>query len=266
MADTSYGVNDNETVKLWSRKLAHEALKRTYVKRFMGSNSSSMVVIKNETNKGPGDRIRHLIRMQLTGEGILGDGELEGNEESLTTFTDDLVINQLRHAVRSDGKMTEQRIPYTIREEAMQGLADWWSDRWDTWFYNHVCGNVMANSTLARRGHNAVTAPSSGRHVWAGANTSDAGLETTATFSLYLIDKAVEAAKVTTTGSMPPPIRPLMVDGKPWFVAFLHPFQVTDLRTKTVKTTQHPVLWYDIHTALLQGGSRDNEIFSGAYH
>ena len=119
----------------------------------------------------------------------------------------------------------------------MQGLADWWADRWDTWFFNHVCGNTVANATLAYRGHNAITAPTSGRHVWAGSNTSDAGLETTATMSLYMIDKAVEAAKVTTTGSVPPPIRPLRVDGKPWFVAFLHPYQVTDL--------QHAGLCYD---------------------
>ncbi len=262
MADTVYGVNDAETVKLWSFKLAHEALKRTYAKRFMGESSSSLIVIKNETNKGPGDRIRHTLRMQLTGDGVVGDGDLEGNEESLTTYTDDLVINQLRHAVRSDGKMTEQRIPFSIRDEAMQGLADWWADRWDTWFFNHVCGNTVAVSP--RNGHNAITAPTTGRHVWAGANTSDAGLETTATFSLYLIDKAVEAAKVTTTGATPPPIRPLMVDGKPWFVAFLHPYQVTDLRTKTSATTNHPVLWYDIHTALIKGGARDNPIFSGA--
>ena len=126
----------------------------------------------------------------------------------------------------------------------------------------------MANSTAPgaknRNGMNTITAPTSGRHVWAGSNTSDAGLETTATFSLYLIDKAVEAAKVTTTGSNPVPIRPLMVDGKPWFVAFLHPYQVTDLRTKTAATTNHPVLWYDIHTALIKGGQRDNAIFSGA--
>jgi N4-gp56 family major capsid protein len=265
MADTIYGVNDNETVKLWSRKLARESLKKTYVKRFMGSSSSSMIVIKNETNKGPGDRIRHTLRLQLTGGGIIGDGTLEGNEESLTTYTEDLVINQLRHAVRSGGKMTEQRVPFSIRDEAMQGLSDWWADRWDTWFVNHMTGYTPANSQLpigSYNGHNTITAPT--RHVWAGSNTSDAGLETTATFSLYLIDKAVEMAKVTTTGSTPPPIRPIKVDGKDWFVAFLHPYQVTDLRTKTVATTNHPVLWYNIHTALLQGGSRNDEIFRGA--
>jgi N4-gp56 family major capsid protein len=264
MADTVYGVNDNEAVKLWSAKLAREALKRTYIKRFIGKGSDSMIQQKNETNKGPGDRIRMPLRMQLTGAGVLGDGNLEGNEESLTTFTQDLVINQLRHGVRSEGKMTEQRIPFSIRDEAMMGLADWWADRIDTWGFNHLCGYTPANATPQLNGHNTITAPT--RQVWAGAasNDEDSDLTTSDTFSLILIDKAVEAAKVTTTGAVPPPIRPIMVDGKPYFVAFLHPYQVTDLRTTTSASTSHPVLWYDIHRATLQGGRFNNPIFNGA--
>lgn len=33
MATTSYGVNNALAVKLWSKKLAHEALKETFVMR-----------------------------------------------------------------------------------------------------------------------------------------------------------------------------------------------------------------------------------------
>ena len=262
--DTAYGVNAPEAVKLWSRKLAREALKKTYMKRFMGSGSDSMIMIRNETNKGPGDRIRMTLRMQLTGDGILGDANLEGNEESLTTWTDDLVINQLRHATRSEGKMTEQRIPFSIREEGMQGLADWWADRWDTWGFNQLCGYTPANATPTRTGHNLITAPT--RQVWAGGAANDQSLTDPAThgFSLALIDAAVEAAKVTTTGLVPPPIRPIRVDGKPYFVAFLHPYQVSALRTTTSATQSKPVLWYDIQRAALQGGKMDNPIFSGA--
>ena len=55
MADTAYGVNASEAVKLWSRKLAREALRKTYIKNFMGPGSDSMIQVKPETNKGPGD-------------------------------------------------------------------------------------------------------------------------------------------------------------------------------------------------------------------
>lgn len=262
--DTGYGVNAPEAVKLWSFKLAREALKKTYAKRFMGTKSNSLIQIKNETNKSKGDRIRITLRMQLTGDGVQGDGDLEGNEESLTTYTDDFVVNQLRHAVRSEGKMTEQRIPFTIREEAMEGLSDWWADRWDTWMFNQLCGYTPQTDTKFT-GHNAAAEPT--RQVFPLAITADESLTspTDHKFSLVLIDKAVERAKVTTTGAVPPPIRPIMVDGKPYFVAFLHPYQVTDLRTTTTTTAAYPVLWYDIHSSAMQGGRvKDNPIFSGA--
>lgn len=134
MAQSSWGVNANEAVKLWSRKLMREALKQTWASKFMGTDSNSLCQILDDTSKGPGDRVRSILRMQLGGAGIQGDGTLEGNEESLVTYTDDIVIDQLRHAVRSGGKMSEQRIPFSVREEARMGLQDWWADRWDTWF------------------------------------------------------------------------------------------------------------------------------------
>ena len=88
MAVTSYGVNANEAVKLWSRKLFREALTATFFRRFMGTDTNSVVQIVDETSKGPGDRVRVTLRMQLSGDGIQGDGTLEGQEEALTTFTD----------------------------------------------------------------------------------------------------------------------------------------------------------------------------------
>lgn len=119
-------------MKLWSKKLFQEALKQTWASKFMGKSSNSLIQIVEDTQKGPGDRIRLPLRMQLSGSGIEGDGTLEGNEEALSTYYDDLLINQLRHAVRSEGKMSEQRVPFSVREEARMGLQDWWADRIDT--------------------------------------------------------------------------------------------------------------------------------------
>ena len=106
-----------------------EALKETFMSRFAGKTKGNLVYTKNELHKQAGDRIRVGLRMQLTGAGIVGDGTLEGNEEALSIYNDDIVVDQLRHAVRSDGRMSEQRVPFSVREEAMDGLRDWWADR-----------------------------------------------------------------------------------------------------------------------------------------
>jgi hypothetical protein len=47
----------------------------------------------------------------------------------LTTYSDAIVIDQLRHAHRSGGQMSEQRVTFNMREEARAGLADWWAGR-----------------------------------------------------------------------------------------------------------------------------------------
>lgn len=98
MAMTSYGVNDPLSVKLWSKRLSVEVLKNTWLMKFAGDSSANIIQVKDETSKSAGDKITYGLRMQLTARGIIGDGTLEGNEESLTTYSDSLVINQLRTA------------------------------------------------------------------------------------------------------------------------------------------------------------------------
>src|SRR5262249_54129297 len=142
MADTTYGTNDPLAVTLWSKVLLREVLKNTWAQKFMGEDENSVIQIKDETQRSQGDKITFGLRMQLSGNGVLGDGTLEGMEESLTTYSDAVIIDQLRHAVRSKGKMSEQRIPFSVREEAMSGLADWWADRIDFSFFNQACGYV----------------------------------------------------------------------------------------------------------------------------
>ena len=106
MATTDYGVNHSLAVKLWSKKLAHEALKQTYMGKFLGTGSDSLIQIKDDTQKSAGDKVTFGLRMQLTGNGVQGDATLEGNEESLVTYSDNVTIDQLRHAVRSGGRKT----------------------------------------------------------------------------------------------------------------------------------------------------------------
>lgn len=109
MAVSQWGVNSPVAVKLWSRKLFQEALKQCWMYKFLGNDDNSMIQLLDDTQKGPGDRVTVPLRMQLTSLGIQGDSTLEGNEEALQVYTDNLYIDQLRNAVRSGGKMSEQR-------------------------------------------------------------------------------------------------------------------------------------------------------------
>lgn len=254
MATTAYTVNSSETVKLWRKKLAREALKATWFGKFIGDSSDDLVQVFDETKKSAGDRITVILCMQLTGDGVLGDGTLEGNEEALTTYTDNLFIDQLRHAVRSAGKASDQRISFSVREEAMMGLKDWWAGRLDTAFFNQICGNTAQTDTRYT-GNNATIAPDSAHVYRPNSRANDQSLTTGDEMTLPLIDVLVGMAKLMT-----PVIRPLKVNGEDKYVMFLHTNQVTQLRTNT-STGQ----WLDIQKAAITGdGSKGNPIMTGA--
>ena len=265
MAVTTYGSSNALAVKLWAKRLSVEALKACWIYKFIGSDVDSMIQVKDETQKSAGDQITYGLRMQLTGNGTLGDGVLEGNEEALITFSDALIVNQLRNAVRSSGRMSQQRVPFQIRDECLAGLRDWWADRIDWSGFNQLCGNVGPSGSFASpaltapdvrwTGLQACIAPDSNHYTNVAGTADDTGLGAGNVFSLTMIDKAVERAKTLT-----PAIRPVTVSGKKFYVAWLHPYQVTDIRTTTA-TGQ----WLDIQKAAMTGGLVDaNPIFDGS--
>lgn len=89
MAVTSYGTNDPMAVKVWAKKLMVEVLKNCWATKFMGASASSLIQIRDDLTKGPGDKITYGLRMQLDGDGVIGDGTLEGSEEALVVYSDE---------------------------------------------------------------------------------------------------------------------------------------------------------------------------------
>jgi len=270
MATTSFPVNDALAVKLWSKTLDNEALKYTDIGPLIGDSPNSIIHRKVETSKGPGDQVTYGLRMQLSGAGFTENQLAEGNGESLTIYSDKIIINELGHVVgvKNSNTIDAQRVPFNLREEARDGLADWYAKRFSVAFFNQVCGNTLATD-LRFSGLNAITAPSASRIIRQGQRASDDLLLTTDTFTINLIDKAKELA-ITAT----PKIRPVAINGgrtdggrrdynatlTDKYVMYMHPYQVTDLRTST-STGQ----WLDITKAAMQGGNiTRNPIYSGA--
>ena len=256
MATTSYGVNDSMAVKLWSKKVAWEALKSTPIAPLIGTGEGSIITRKDETSKGAGDRVRMTLFMTPEGDGFTENEDVEGNAEALTNYSDDLVINELGHAVgvKSQNTIDQQRVPFNLRDQAFRGLRDWWGNRMSVTFFNQVCG-YTAQTNTKYTGLQAATAPSTNRVIRAAAAATDQALTSADTFTLDLIDKAKEKAE---TGD--PPVPPVMIGGEKMYVVYLHDFQVTSLRTNT-STGQ----WQDIQKAAMMGGNvSKNPIFTGA--
>lgn len=175
-----------------------------------------------------------------------------------------MFINDLAHAVRIKTTIDAQRVPFSVREEGRLGIQDWYADRIDTWLANQLTGNTAVSDTLYT-GNQAAIAPSSGTGVdrrWIireqdteSDHSTESSLSTSDTFSLKCLDRAVAIAKTSS-----PLIRPVKVGNQSYYVCFLHPFQVKDLRTSTSTND-----WMDIQKAALSGGEiESNPIFTGA--
>lgn len=264
LATTSYAVGHPLAVKLWSKELFHDTIGESFLGKFMGKSPSSLLQIKDETKKGAGDTIYVGLRTRLSGDGIQGDSTLEGSEEALSTFRDSFLINQLRHAVRSGGEMSQQRVHFSVRDEAKDGLQDWWTERLEVSFANQLTGYTDQSDTKYT-GHNATVAPTATYRIMAGGgHATEASLSATTTHAIKLsdLDRAVALAKTqqSSGGTSYERIRPVRVDGKDMYVCFMHPWAIRQLRADASTAGN----FFDIQKAAMQGGKySENPIVTG---
>jgi len=258
MAYTEYTTGHPLSPTIWERELAAEAIQQTYVWSFMGKGNNALLVNKDDFSTKAGDKLIMGLRPQLTGRGTTGDDTLHGNEEALVTFSDSFTINQLRHAVISKGRMSEQRVAFNMRTEAKEGLSDWFATRFDTWFFNQICGATYQTDT-AYTGFNAVVAVDSNHILRPNSRTTDESLTTGDELTLVQLDRIAARLRqgtLASTGVMP--IRPIKIKGGNYYVLFVHPNQVQSLRSQT-STGQ----WADLQRAAIQGGMQDLPLFTG---
>lgn len=266
MAVTAYGTNHPLAVKTWERGLTAEWLKALRIAPLIGADKNSIIQLKDISTKGAGDRITFGLKYQLTGRGVTEGITLEGNEEALQVGNQALSINELAHAVRvkAEDTIEQQRVLFNLRQEAKDSIVDWYATRMAATFFIHACGYTGRNMTLIGRpitnlaplfwGFNEVMAPSENRWIIAGGKNTEAELADGDGFNLQYIDHMVEWARLAN-----PMIRPVRVDGDEWYVLYLHPSQVTQLRTNTDSGQ-----WLDITKSNYRGTRENNPIVKGS--
>jgi N4-gp56 family major capsid protein len=219
-----------------------------YTKRFMGDGPNNIFEVREDLAKEKGDKITYQLMMKLSGTGVSADSPLEASEEALTFYNDTVTIQQLRNAVRLDGKVTEQRVVFNLQNQARIALGMWMAEKLDSYNFRFQWGD-----TSLTHGETP-DAPEATAIVYGGDATSTADVDASDTFDLTLIDACKEKALTRS-----PELRPLNIDGDEYFVIVLHPYQITDLRTNT-GTGQ----WQDMQKAAMAYDGQKNPVFTGA--
>ena len=253
MAVTSIGTNNPLTRKKWSDEMvaytignlvfnrlglmaaaedpATPALKTDkFDPEMTGINRP--IIVNRELTKESGDAITFELTKTLDGTGQGDDGDPEGNEEAIVQFDQKITLHERSHGVRSAGKMSQKRTPLKISIRGRNLLSTWLCEKLERDIIAAACGlyNESGIQTVAE------AYPSTNR-IWYGGQTTAGAVEPVAAdanldsntdnlFGTAVISLIKRMAEMCT-----PPIRPLMIAGKPYYVMFVHPWQIKAMRS-----------------------------------
>ena len=179
MANTNFASLTSEQLTIWSRDFWRVARNMSFINQFAGSGSNAMVQrISELTQSEKGARAVLTLLADMTGDGIVGDNTLEGNEESLRAYDIVVQLDQLRFANRLSGRLADQKSVVNFREHSRDALAYAMADRIDQLAFLSLAGigytqkNNGALRPVLNSGQNLgdlafsgdVTAPTSNRH------------------------------------------------------------------------------------------------------
>lgn len=256
--------------ELWQKELYKAVMDDLYFSKFMGEGENNIVQIKNQLKKSPGDTVTVPLTAKLTGDGVSGDSELEGNEEAINAYSDSIAISQIRNAVRLTGKLDEQKNVYDMRVDGKNKLAIWLREFIERQcflklggvnneYLTDTAGNVIGTQATWSNPPEQVPYNDSGagygdRYLCADyANGADS-LASTDLLTPELISRArIKASSRIASGG--PKVQPIRMEGKDYYVMFIHPWQAFDLKNNSTYAQAQ-------REAQVRGNS--NPIFTGA--
>lgn len=264
MATTVMTSANNSTVAKWEKKTWVEAYNQSIFGMLAKVGGIYDASSYFRGDNGRGDNITFDYVGKLTGN-PLGEGSTAyGNEEALDLGSHNMAINLTRIAVSNpnNGSIEQQRTNIQFDEVTANVMAGRAVELIDSSVLNHLAGvdptsftvNGTTYSTAAQKlqvqGHNVPTAPTANRIIRAGAQSTDQALTSSDTFSMDLLDYAVEKIQANDQ-----PLRPCS-DG--FYHLVLHPYQVVDLRHDSSGAIQ----WYTNELAKVQGGKDSRLTFT----
>lgn len=262
---TVTGVNDAKAVKRWSSQLAIDYAKTLYFTRFTGSGDNNIIEEKVELGEDAGDKITFDLSMRMREKPTFGDERIEGKEEALTFYTDEVFIDQMRKGASAGGRMTRKRTLHDYRKIAKARVSEYAAEWMDEIHFIYLSGdvNLAANNADslvdAAFAGNPIQAPDASHLVYGGAATSKATLVAGDKMTLGTVDKLVAKAKMMNSQNPDAvSMRPVKVNGSDHFVLLMSAWQEYDLRQSTGDTS-----WTKIQQAAATAEGRNNPIFKG---
>lgn len=252
--------------RLWAKDLMSDVMRDVKATmKFAGEDENNVIQIQRDLEKEQGESVTFGLVTRLSGEGVTGDDELEGNEEKQNAYAEQVAIDQIRHAVRLKGKLDAKKNTFDQIKPAKANLRIWMKEFLCRQAMNKLGG--VTNTVLTDVSGTVV----GGRATWSNtpdyipdadeaagvgnrylcANTGGTDvLAASDKMTLDLVTKVATKARLTN-----PKIQPLEDDMGSYYVLFLHPLQARDIKLSS-----------DWKTAIQNARERaeSNPLFRGA--
>ena len=227
--------------ELWSKELLDDVMRDVEnIMQFMGPGANNVIQTSRELQKRKGDTETFGLVARLRGDGVTGDDELEGNEESLLSYSEQVAIDQIRNAIRLRGKLDAQKVVYDQIKEGRDVLHTWMKEFLARQIFLKLGG--VTNTTLVDT--NGVTVAA--RALWsntpdfipdadeaAGVGNRYRNANGASTAAMAASDKMTLdfVTKLATQAALTDPkLQPLSIGGDEFYVLFIHPLQARDIR------------------------------------
>ena len=132
MAETNFTKLTDQEVKAWSMDVWRTARQNSFVMNMSGEGINSVFQrIRELSRTKAGSKAVITIVPDLEGDGVMGDNDLEGNEEEARAYDQEIQVDQMRNANKLAGRMADQRSVVKFRETSRDLLGYWAADRID---------------------------------------------------------------------------------------------------------------------------------------
>jgi N4-gp56 family major capsid protein len=236
MADTR--VATGLTVEQWDDKFFTEYLTENRFSAEMGTREGSIIQVKENLMKKPGDRVNFALVNRLTQDAITGRSVLEGFEEDMASRSFEVAVNKRRNGVRI-AEIDEQFSSISLREAGKSVLKDW--SMKDT-------EKLIIQALASINGTNFADANSTARDAWLADNldrvyfasgyagaTHATGLTEQDTTNDRLTAADISAMKYKAMVTASPKIRPIRSEssGRHFYMMYADPRCFRDLKAET---------------------------------
>lgn len=236
MADSR--VSTGLTVEQWDDKYFTEYLTENRYAGEMGTNENSIIQVKENLTKKPGDRINFALVNKLTQDAITGRNVLEGNEEDMASRSFEVAVDKRRNAVRV-AEIDEQYSAISLREAGKSVLKEWSlkdTEKLIERALSSINGVALTTSSEAQR--DAWLADNTDRTYFASgyAGTDhSAGWDELDSTNDILTASDLSAMKLKAMTRANPKIRPIRSEknGRHLYVVYAHPLAFRDLKNDT---------------------------------